>query len=244
MIRIAMMVARRILHVPFWYYRICKYGDTEKYSEEERYSYLRMIGFHAVKVSRVNIICSGLENLPKENGYLITPNHQGMFDCVMFLYTHERPFNIVNKKEVRHFPVLGRVFDAFGALEMDREDVRQCMKVIIKMSEDIRNGLNYVIFPEGTRSKNGNSLGTFKGGTFKAATKVKAPIVPVAIIDSFIPFDRNSIRKCTTQIHYLPPLYYEDYKDMKTTEIAVLVHDMIQKKIDEELAKGNSTAQR
>ena len=50
--------------------------------------------------------------------------------------------------------------------------------------------------------------------------RAKAPIVPVALIDSYVPFDRNTIRKTTVQVHYLKPMYYEEYKDMKSTEIA------------------------
>ncbi len=96
----------------------------------------------------------------------------------------------------------------------------------------LKKGRNYLIFPEGTRSKNGNKIGTFKGGSFKAATKAKCPIVPVALINSFVPFDRNTIRPVTVQVHFLKPLEYEDYKEMKTTEIAALVEKQIQETID------------
>ena len=73
----------------------------------------------------------------------------------------------------------------------------------------------------------------FKGGSFKAATKAKCPIVPVALIDSFKPFDTNSIAPVTVQVHFLKPLYYDDYKDMKTNDIAELVRSQIQKTIQE-----------
>ena len=56
----------------------------------------------------------------------------------------------------------------------------------------------------------------------------RCPIVPVALIDSFKAFDTHSIRKVTVQIHYLKPLYYEDYKGMKSVEIASLLHDRTQ----------------
>ena len=92
---------------------------------------------------------------------------------------------------------------------------------------------NYTIFPEGTRSKNGNRVGEFKGGSFKAATKVKCPIVPVALIDSFKPFDSHSLKPVEVQVHYLKPLYYDEYKDMKTTEIAEEVQKRIEKVIEE-----------
>ena len=75
-------------------------------------------------------------------------------------------------------------------------------------------------------------MGTFKGGSFKCATKARCPIVPVALIDSFKPFDTNTIRPVTVQVHFMKPLEYEEYKNMKTTEIAETVQKRIQNKID------------
>ena len=75
-------------------------------------------------------------------------------------------------------------------------------------------------------------MGKFKGGSFKSATKAQCPIVPVALVDSFKPFDTNSIKPVTVQVHFLEPLYYDDYKDMKTTQIAALVQERIQSVID------------
>ena len=57
------------------------------------------------------------------------------------------------------------------------------------------------------------------------------PIVPVALIDSYKAFDTHSIKKQTVQIHYLKPLYYEDYKGLKSTEIALYVEDRIKETI-------------
>ena len=91
-----------------------------------------------------------------------------------------------------------------------------------------RSGQNFFVFPEGTRSRDANNILEFKGGTFKIATKAKAPIVPVALIDCYKVFDNNTIRKTTAQIHYLKPIYYEEYKDMHTNDIAKLVHDQIE----------------
>ena len=114
------------------------------------------------------------------------------------------------------------------AYMLDRDDVRQAMKVIANVSKEVMDGRNYIIFAEGTRSKNGNQVQEFKGGSFKAATKAKCPIVPVALIDAFKPFDTNTISPVKVQVHFLAPLYYDDYKDMKTKEIAALVKGRIQ----------------
>ena len=109
------------------------------------------------------------------------------------------------------------------------------MKVIADVSEEVKKGRNYVIFAEGTRSRNGNEVQEFKGGSFKAATKAKCPIVPVALIDSFKPFDTNTISSVTVQVHFLKPVCYEEYKNMKTKEIAKLVQERIQRTIHENI---------
>ena len=121
------------------------------------------------------------------------------------------------------------------AYMLDREDVRQAMRVIIDVTKEVKKGRNYLIFAEGTRSKKGNKIGNFKGGSFKSATKAQCPIVPVALIDSFKPFDTNSIRPVTVQVHFMKPLYYEEYKNMKTTEIASVVQQRIQETIDKNI---------
>lgn len=119
------------------------------------------------------------------------------------------------------------------AYAIDREDIKQSMKVIHQVTEEVKSGRNYLIFAEGTRSRNGNELIDFKGGSFKSAIKAKCPIVPVALIDSYKAFDTNSIKKLTVQVHFLEPMPYDMYKNMKSTEIAELVKRRIEKVIGE-----------
>jgi len=119
---------------------------------------------------------------------------------------------------------------------IDRDDIRQSMKVIMNMTRRVKEGENFILFAEGTRSRQGNSLLEFKGGSFKSAMNAKSPVVPIALIDSYKAFDTGSIRKLTVQVHYLKPLYYEDYKGMKSTELADKVSDIIREKITMETA--------
>jgi 1-acyl-sn-glycerol-3-phosphate acyltransferase len=225
--RIILMVLRKLLVVPFWFRNICKYGNTEKYDEMTRYSYLRKITIKANKAGRIKIECDGLENLPDKTGYIIFPNHQGLFDALAFLETHDRPFAAIMKKEVKDIILLKQVIQLLQCQIIDREDIKQSMKVIHNMAKEVQTGRNFVIFAEGTRSKKGNQIGEFKGGTFKSAIYAKCPIVPVALLDSYKVFDTKSIKKTTVQIHYLEPLYYDDYKDLKTHEIAEIVENRI-----------------
>ena len=188
---------------------------------------LKFIVHRANKGGNVTIDFHGQENIPSENGFMFFPNHQGLYDVLAILEACPKPFSVVAKQEVAHIQFLKQVFACMKVYTIDREDVRQAMKVITDVSEEVKNGRNYIIFAEGTRSKNGNEVQEFKGGSFKAATRAKCPIVPVALIDAFKPFDTNTISPVKVQVHFLKPLYYDDYKDMKTKEIAALVRDRI-----------------
>ena len=119
---------------------------------------------------------------------------------------------------------------------MDRKDLRQSVKVITDVSKQVKNGRNFIIFAEGTRSKLGNKMLEMKGGSFKAATTAKCPIVPCALIDSFKPFDEKGIKPIKVTLKYLKPIEYDEYKDLKTNEIAIMVKDRIEKAINETIA--------
>ena len=227
------MVFRNIFLVPFMWIKLCYYAShVDKYPEEKRFAMLKFITSRANKGGNVTIEVHGEENIPEKDGFIFYPNHQGFYDVLAVAEACPRPFSVVAKKEVAEIQFLKQVFACMKAYMLDRDNVRQAMQVIIDVSNEVKNGRNYLIFAEGTRSKNGNRIGEFKGGSFKAATKAKCPIVPIALIDSFRPFDTNTISKVTVQVHFLKPLYYDDYKNMKTTEIASIVHDRIQDTID------------
>lgn len=232
--RITYLFIRRFYKVPWLFRQLFKAEKIEKYTIEERYQIIKEICNKVNKYAHVEITCTGTENIPKENGFLITPNHQGLFDVLLLVDTCHIPVSVVMRKDLENIPLLKQVLKALEGKAIDRDDPRQGMKIIKEMSEEMSAGKNYVIFPEGTRSKNGNVPGEFKGGSFKSATKAKAPIVPVALIDSFKPFDIKDTKEVSVQIHYLEPIYYEEYKDMKTLEIASLVKSRIVDKIQEE----------
>jgi len=231
--RIILMVIRSIFRIPFWWLNIIKYTHVTKYDEITRYTFIRHLLTVANKKGRVTINHYGLSNLPSDNGYILYPNHQGLFDALAIIETHSKPLTAVSKQEVKNIFFLKDVLRILKSKFIDRDDVRSTIKVMMEVTKEVKEGRNYIIFPEGTRSKNKNNIGEFKGGSFKCAMNAKAPIVPVAIIDSYKAFDAHSIKKVTVQIHYLKPLYYEDYKDMKSLQIADYVATEIKKTIKE-----------
>ena len=232
--RIIVMVLKNIIFVPYYWIMLNWYAaHVDKYTEEQRYAMLKKIDHAANRGGNLHIDGHGVENIPSQNGFMFYPNHQGLYDVLAIMEVCPVPFSVVAKKEVGNVPFLKQVFSCMKAFLIDREDIKQSMQVIINVTKEVKAGRNYLIFAEGSRSKNGNHPQEFKGGSFKAAMKAKCPIVPVALIDSFKPFDTKTISQVTVQVHFLEPLYYEEYKNMKTTEIAEIVHDRIQKIIDE-----------
>ena len=232
--RIIMMVIRNIFIIPALWIKLCYHAShVDKYTKEEHDVVMKEIVYRANKGGNVKIITSGSENIPKEDGFIFYPNHQGLYDVLAIVDVCPRPFGVVAKKEVKNVPLLKQVFLCTKSLMIDREDVRQSMQVIVEVTKQVSEGRNFLIFAEGTRSKKGNQTIDFKGGSFKAAVKAKCPIVPIALIDSFKPFDTNTIKKVEVQVHFLKPILFEEYKDMNTNEIALEVKRRIDVTIKE-----------
>ena len=236
--RIVTMVLKNFPIVPGAWQKLCRYAKhPEKYSEEEMYRHIQYILKRAVRGGNIDLQVSGTENIPKEGGFMLYANHQGMFDVLAVAATCDTPVGAVLKKELYDIPFLHQVAICTRSFPMDREDVRQSLTVIQSVIREVKAGRNYLIFPEGTRSRNGNRMGQFHSGSFRCATKSKCPIVPVALVDSFKVLDQKGSKPVTVQIHYLKPICWEEYGNLKTTELAALVKERIAQAIQAHTGK-------
>ena len=235
--RIILMVLRLFWIAPFWFIKMCRMANSDRYSQEEKYEILRTISTRASKAGRVTIRAYGTENIPRDQGFIYFPNHQGMYDSLAFLATSPVPLAAVMKKELSNVILVKQAMALMGCLALDRSDVRAGVRVIHEMADRVKAGKVFLIFPEGTRSRQGNQTGEFKAGSFKAALYAKCPIVSVALIDCFKPFDEGHCKPVTVQVHYLEPIPYEAYKDMKTPEIAAMVKEIIDREIARHLGE-------
>ena len=232
--RILTMVFNNLLFVPGAWMKLCKYAKhADQYPEEEMYRHIQYILRRAIRGGNIDLTVNGQENIPQENGFMLYSNHQGMFDVMAIAATCDNPLGAVLKKELYDIPFLHQVAICTRSFAMDREDVRQSLTVIRAVTEEVLKGRNYLIFPEGTRSKSGNQMLDFHSGSFRCALKSKCPIVPIALIDCFKVLDQKGSAPVSMQIHYLTPIRYEEYKDMNTTELAELVKSRIAKAIEE-----------
>lgn len=211
-------------------------ADSEKYSEEDRYEYLLHIIEIMKRTAWIKTEVYGTENLPKDTGYMMYPNHQGKYDAYGIIEGHGSPCSIVMDKEKSYYPFITELVQMVQGKRLDRHDVRQGLTIINELIEEVKLGRRFILFPEGgyTEGK-GNTMEEFKAGCFKIPLKTNTPIVPVTIIDSYKVFNTKVTGTVTTQVHFLKPIMPEEYHGMKTKELAELVKARIQEKLNEVL---------
>jgi len=154
------------------------------------YAFNRFIAIISIKISGAKLEIKGLDNLPKNQAVLYVGNHRSMFDILILMKLIKTPLIFVGKKSVMKWPVVSWWMRAQKTLFIDRDNLKEGLKVIIEGIELLKNGDSIVIFPEGTRSKTAEML-PFKKGSFKLATKSGVPIIPFAIKGTDDVFENN-----------------------------------------------------
>lgn len=201
---------------------------TEKYSEEFRYEYDKYVIRLMNHRGHIGTDAYGMDNLPKESGYVMFANHQGKYDALGIMLSHEKPCSVVMDYAKSYMPLVKQFIDLVQGKRLKLDDLRQAAGVINEVTREVKNGRKFIIFPSGGyQHRNANYVDPFKAGSFKSAMKAKAPVVPVALVDSWKVFDLWSLRKVRTKVLYLKPLFYDDYKDISSTELAELVYNRI-----------------
>ena len=206
--------------------------QPEKYSTEDRYALAKRAIQYMKKSGDIETEVYGAELLPETGGYVMFPNHQGKYDALGIIYAHEKPCTFVMDKAKSYTFLVKEIVDLVDAKRMDIHNVRQGMKIINEMTDEVKEGKRFIIFSEGGYHKNRNHVKDFKPGSFKSAVRAKAPIVPVALIDSYKPFNSFVFGKITTKVIFLEPIYYDEYRGLKTVEIAQMVRGRIIAKME------------
>jgi 1-acyl-sn-glycerol-3-phosphate acyltransferase len=200
----------------------------ERYDLNTRYAFNVKVVRLVMKTGRIHNHCHGLDNLPREDGYLLVANHQGKFDALAVFDTMPTPVSFVMDKAKSGVVFTNQFLRIVDGVGLKKGDLRQSLLALREVGRRIAHGRNYLIFPEGGYTDNHNRLGNFLPGAFKAAYYAKAPVVPVALVDTYKPFAVNALGRVDTQIHYLEPIPYEEYASLSTPELAALCHSRIQ----------------
>lgn len=233
MLRFLYVIIMNLFRAPFMITRMRYEADhLEKYSVRQRYELDQRAVQIMCSTGKITAVCYGKENLPKEGGYIMYPNHQGKFDALAIISCHDAPCSVVMDIKKSKSILVREFVDLLDGKRLDKSDVRQAMTIIRETANEVKSGKRYILFPEGGYEINTkNHVAEFKPGSFKCATMSKAPIVPVALIDSYKVFNSLHVMPVTAQVHFLKPVFYEEYRNMKTQEIAQLVKRRIEQEI-------------
>lgn len=117
------------------------------------------------------------DKIDRKKPYVVVVNHQSMLD-IPLMYVLPLEFKWVSKKEVLKWPLFGWVLRMHGDITIERGRAGSAKKMMEQAEKRLANGTSVIIFPEGTRSKDG-SVGCFKEGAFKLAQKAGVDILPV-----------------------------------------------------------------
>ena len=132
--------------------------------------------------SGVRVTLEGAEHLVGNGPRVLAVNHESWFDVFALSHVLPAEYRFVIKKELERVPVWGRAWRSCGHISVDRRDRESAIKSLDRArTMSVRDDILLVVFPEGTRSADGNML-SFKKGAFVLAIQLDAPVIPVAVI--------------------------------------------------------------
>ncbi len=176
----AVWLATSTFTMSFFALFIALFGDCQETIHRLARAWARMY----LAVAGIEVRVDGLERIMSPP-YVFMCNHQSALDIYALLAWLPLSFKWIAKRQLFSIPVVGWAMKKAGYISIDRENAREALKAIEEASRKIREGTNIIIFPEGTRSADGQLL-PFKKGGFTLALRAMVPVVPIGIYGSSV----------------------------------------------------------
>lgn len=179
--------------------------ESKAFVDKQVYDWLNPL----VDMAGVEFIVEGKERVPTDEPVIYTPNHEGLFDIPAVILGAPAVPIFMAKKEIASFPIIKDWMWVMDCVFVDRKNKTKARSSLHDAIEMVKKGRSIVIFPEGTRSKNGK-LGKFKGGAMKIAMETGAKIVPVYLEGTRTCFEETgNITPGTIKVRFLDPIVTE-----------------------------------
>jgi 1-acyl-sn-glycerol-3-phosphate acyltransferase len=188
-----------------------------------------------VRAAGVEIEVTGLENVPAGRPCIFMCNHVSNLDPPVVLPVLPGQSAVLLKKQLMSIPILGYAMRLGKFIPVERGGRRDAAQAsVVAAGEAIRSGLNILVFPEGTRSKDGR-LSAFKKGPFFLAMETLAPVVPVAVsgTESMMRKGSSAITPGVARIQLLPAIEPKDFESRE--ELLRAVREEIAAALPEEM---------
>ncbi len=140
----------------------------------------RLWSWLILKSSGIRVRVEGLENINPRGTAIFCANHQSAMDIPILFVNLPVQFRFLAKRPLFKLPFLGWHLRRSGHIPVDRDQPRKALKSLDQAAQRIREGCPVVLFPEGSRSRDGQ-IGPFKAGTFYLAIQAGVPVVPITL---------------------------------------------------------------
>ena len=184
------------------------------------YSPVRLFIRAGLAMVGVRIEVTGLDKLDRNQTYIFTPNHQSLIEVPLFVAYLGRNPAYLGKKEVFKYPVFGYGIRLIGVVPVDRSNSPAAVESAKVATENLRRGKSYVVYPEGTRSRDGRML-PFKKGAFMMAIDAGVPVVPVTVSGAtrIMPKAQVKVFPSTVRITVHDPISTAGYSKENVAEL-------------------------
>lgn len=171
---------------------------------------------------------SGKENIQKNTSYVIIPNHQSYYDIFLIYGWLGIDIKWIMKKELKKIPGIGFGSQKVGHIFLDRSNSRIALQSLNEAKKKLVNGTSVVIFPEGTRSQDGQ-LGKFKRGAFKLALDLELPLLPVTVIGTrkILPSDSVNLLPGKAKMIIHKPINIKDFNEDNINDLIKVAKERI-----------------
>lgn len=190
--------------------------------------------------SGIKVEVIGRDQLDLRHPVIYMANHLSTFDILAMAVAIPGTVRFIAKKELFRIPFLAQGMRRVGMISIDRGNSQQAKKSLADAAEKMKKGVSVIIFPEGTRSRDGK-IQRFKKGGFILAIKGKFPIVPTAIRGSFGIMRKKSLKvgKGRIEVEFLQPVAAEKYSYTQRNDLLQEVYRQIVNKLDQQSAGEN-----
>ncbi len=160
-----------------------------------------------LRISGIKIKVIGLDKIDPAQSYVFMSNHQSTFDIMTCLAVLPGAARFLAKKELFRIPIFAQGMKAVGMIPIDRSNSKKARASLDKAVEEIKNGVSVIIFPEGTRTRDGN-IQPFKKGGFILAIKGGIPIAPMVLTGAMQVMQKKDLhlQKGSISIEFLDPI--------------------------------------
>ena len=153
-----------------------------------------------LRTNGIRVHVDGMENLKKDQSYILVSNHASILDIPALISAAPFPVRFLAKKSLLWFPIFGWVLYFSGHILIDRQSAQSALRSLKKAPSLLKKGVSIIVFPEGTRSPDGE-VKEFKRGAFLLAQHSKYPVVPVSTIGTYEVLPRHGWRVWPGTIH-------------------------------------------